>query len=488
MSVFRVSPVCPAEVDWSAHFPAFFPPTAAAAQPPAAADGSAAAAAAAEGEGGPSAARDGAAQQHATTAAPISNTGQPMVRFADVGCGFGGLLVKLSPMFPDTLMVGFELRDKVSEYVKDRILALRQQHPSQYTNISLIRTNAMKYLPNYFHKAQLTKMFFLFPDPHFKEKNHRRRIITTALLAEYAYVLAPGGILYSITDVEELGVWMDDHLAAHPLFRKLTPAQTETDPVIPLLSTSSEEGLKELQSPHPMPLTPCPSPHAPHPMPLTPCPSPHAPHPMSLTPCPSPHAPHPMPLTPCPSPMPLTPCSLTPCPSPHAPHPMPLTPCPSPHAPHPMPLTPCPSPHAPHPMPLTPCPSPHAPHPMPLTPCPSPHAPHPMPLTPCASPRVPHPMCLALCPSPRASHPMPLTPCPSPRVPHPVCLTPCASPYVPHREPLTCHPRVHFHCPCWSRWSATLPAGAKKRWAHVSGGVRAGCCACKQQHMRVVLA
>ncbi|CAI7787486.1 unnamed protein product, partial [Closterium sp. NIES-54] len=89
-------PVCPAEVDWSAHFPAFFPPTAATAQPPAAADAAAAAdgsaAAAAEGGGALSAARDGAAQQHATTAAPSSSTGQPMVRFADVGCGFGGLL------------------------------------------------------------------------------------------------------------------------------------------------------------------------------------------------------------------------------------------------------------------------------------------------------------------------------------------------------------------------------------------------------------
>jgi tRNA (guanine-N7-)-methyltransferase len=34
------------------------------------------------------------------------------VRFADVGCGFGGLLVSLSPLFPDTLMIGMELRDK----------------------------------------------------------------------------------------------------------------------------------------------------------------------------------------------------------------------------------------------------------------------------------------------------------------------------------------------------------------------------------------
>ena len=36
------------------------------------------------------------------------------VRFADVGCGFGGLLVRLSPMYPDKLMVGMEIRDKVS--------------------------------------------------------------------------------------------------------------------------------------------------------------------------------------------------------------------------------------------------------------------------------------------------------------------------------------------------------------------------------------
>ena len=38
---------------------------------------------------------------------------QPEVRFVDVGCGFGGLLVKLAPLYPDTLMLGMELRDKV---------------------------------------------------------------------------------------------------------------------------------------------------------------------------------------------------------------------------------------------------------------------------------------------------------------------------------------------------------------------------------------
>eukprot|EP00271_Cylindrocystis_brebissonii_P013784 TRINITY_DN3405_c0_g1_i1.p1 TRINITY_DN3405_c0_g1~~TRINITY_DN3405_c0_g1_i1.p1 ORF type:complete len:197 (+),score=39.06 TRINITY_DN3405_c0_g1_i1:52-642(+) len=155
-----------------------------------------------------------------------------------------GTAVQLSPLFPETLMVGFELRDKVSEYVRERVQALRAQHSGQYGNITAIRTNTMKFLPNYFFKGQLTKMFFLFPDPHFKEKNHRRRIITTALLAEYAYVLAVGGLLYTITDVEELGLWHTQHLSTHPLFEEVSPAELEADPVVRLLATSSEEGLK----------------------------------------------------------------------------------------------------------------------------------------------------------------------------------------------------------------------------------------------------
>lgn len=169
---------------------------------------------------------------------------EPKVRFADIGCGFGGLLVKLSPMFPDTLMVGMELRDKVSEYVKDRIIALRKENPGHYQNISIIRTNAMKYLQNYFQKGQLQKMFFLFPDPHFKERNHRRRVISVALLAEYAHVMAVGGILYTITDVEELGEWMKSCLDAHPLFEEVSLQEQEVDPVVNLLKTATEEGQK----------------------------------------------------------------------------------------------------------------------------------------------------------------------------------------------------------------------------------------------------
>lgn len=54
----------------------------------------------------------------------------------------------------------------------------------------------------------LARLLLAWQDPHFKASKHRRRIIQHTLLAEYAYLLAPGGLLYTITDVEDLGNWM----------------------------------------------------------------------------------------------------------------------------------------------------------------------------------------------------------------------------------------------------------------------------------------
>ena len=165
------------------------------------------------------------------------------VRFADIGCGYGGLLVALSPMFPDKLMLGLEIRVKVSDYVKDRIFSLRQEDKGQ--NIACLRSNAMKYLPNFFSKGQLEKMFFLFPDPHFKKAKHKWRIINDTLLAEYAYVLKKDeGKIYTMTDVHELHLWMTEHLDKHPLFKRLEQSEMDEDPVVQKLYESTEEGQK----------------------------------------------------------------------------------------------------------------------------------------------------------------------------------------------------------------------------------------------------
>jgi len=39
------------------------------------------------------------------------------VTIIDIGCGFGGLLFGLSSLFPDSLSLGLEIRDKLANYV-----------------------------------------------------------------------------------------------------------------------------------------------------------------------------------------------------------------------------------------------------------------------------------------------------------------------------------------------------------------------------------
>ncbi|XP_064494844.1 tRNA (guanine-N(7)-)-methyltransferase isoform X4 [Pseudopipra pipra] len=143
-------PPRPQDMDWASLFPAFFPPNAPPGTPPA------------------------------------------RVEFADVGCGYGGLLVALAELFPQTLALGLELRGKVAAFTRARLRALRAARPGHFGNVACVRGNAMKHLPHFFHRAQLSKLFFLFPDPHFKRTKHKWRIISPAMLAEYGFVLRPG--------------------------------------------------------------------------------------------------------------------------------------------------------------------------------------------------------------------------------------------------------------------------------------------------------
>ena len=64
------SPISPEHMDWSTHFPAFVDPD--------------------------------PTKVNATGARKLTKD----VEVADIGCGFGGLMIALSPILPDTLMVG----------------------------------------------------------------------------------------------------------------------------------------------------------------------------------------------------------------------------------------------------------------------------------------------------------------------------------------------------------------------------------------------
>jgi len=187
------------------------------------------------------------------------------VQIVDVGCGYGSLLVALANTFPTKVCLGIEIRPKIVEYVQKRVLALRAEAKRApdgmemycevgssgtgacgahaYDNAWAIHNNAMRFMPNFFAKGQLEKLLFCFPDPHFKRKNHRKRIISTPLLAEFAYCLCKRGIVYVITDVSELMEWMVNYLTESTLFERLSRSALKGDPAVPLL-IGTDEGLK----------------------------------------------------------------------------------------------------------------------------------------------------------------------------------------------------------------------------------------------------
>ncbi|KAJ1639820.1 putative methyltransferase-domain-containing protein [Pavlovales sp. CCMP2436] len=119
------------------------------------------------------------------------------IRWVDLGCGFGSLLLELANFERRTLILGTELRHKPVQYDQKRLVAHRKESkaalpPAERTgtvagdNVWAIEANSMKSMPNYFAKGQLTKLFICFPDPHFKKRNARRRIVSPSLLAEWA--------------------------------------------------------------------------------------------------------------------------------------------------------------------------------------------------------------------------------------------------------------------------------------------------------------
>jgi tRNA (guanine-N7-)-methyltransferase len=75
------SPISPAHMDWSSYYPAYLKSTEEA-----------------EESGLPNGASSGKI--------PAPRQLRKDVEVADIGCGFGGLLVALAPVLPDTLLLG----------------------------------------------------------------------------------------------------------------------------------------------------------------------------------------------------------------------------------------------------------------------------------------------------------------------------------------------------------------------------------------------
>ena len=56
--------------------------------------------------------------------------------------------------------------------------------------------------------------------------------------------MKPGGIVYTITDVEDLYNWMTQHFEAHPSFERVGNDEQEEDLCVQAMMVETEEGKK----------------------------------------------------------------------------------------------------------------------------------------------------------------------------------------------------------------------------------------------------
>lgn len=95
----------------------------------------------------------------------------------------------------ETLFVGVEIRRDLIEIANAGFIQ------AGVANARSVFANMSVDMPRLFAAGSVRRFFLNFPDPWFKSRQHKRRVIGPPLIAEVGRALAPGGELYVMTDI-----------------------------------------------------------------------------------------------------------------------------------------------------------------------------------------------------------------------------------------------------------------------------------------------
>jgi len=124
----------------------------------------------------------------------------------DIGCGSGSFLMNLAKYNNNWNYIGFEIREKLVNKSK---LKLKDE---SINNLFFAFGNAEYLIEDCIGKFPadiVSSVSFNFPDPWFKKKHHKRRIIRPQLIHKISQLMANGGYISIKSDVEELFEYMD---------------------------------------------------------------------------------------------------------------------------------------------------------------------------------------------------------------------------------------------------------------------------------------
>ena len=133
----------------------------------------------------------------------------------DIGCGKGRFLLQMAQVQPDWNFLGLEIREPLVDQANGWKTELG------LTNVHYLFCNAnnsLRPLLRSLPVGRLQQVTIQFPDPWFKRKHQKRRVVQPELIEALADALAPGGSVFIQSDVEEVAVEMRDRLNDHPAF------------------------------------------------------------------------------------------------------------------------------------------------------------------------------------------------------------------------------------------------------------------------------
>lgn len=130
----------------------------------------------------------------------------------DVGIGRGRSLFERARAAPGSRVLGLELKAKWAFKVEERRLR------EGLTNVRALRADAKELLARSGPDGCLARVFLSFPDPWWKKRHAKRRVLGPGLLDDLARLIAPGGELFVQTDVEERAEELAALIAGHGAF------------------------------------------------------------------------------------------------------------------------------------------------------------------------------------------------------------------------------------------------------------------------------
>lgn len=163
--------------------------------------------------------------------------------FLDLGCGYGRFLMEISKKYPNINMCGMEIRKKVAEFV-DLKLKAHQINDGTCYNAAVINSNGMLFLQNFFIKNSLSKIFVLFPDPQFKKKKKKAKLVCFQMTHIYSYLLNIKGKMYISTDVEDLFNEMIEDMCKNNDFVRLNNEECLKDEIYQMTYTVTDESTR----------------------------------------------------------------------------------------------------------------------------------------------------------------------------------------------------------------------------------------------------